>query len=142
MGKQFQLLLRKGVYPYEYMGDWEKFEEYHFPRIEAFYSKLSLSGISECDYGHAQRFWTEFGMLDFEDYYDLYLKPDVLLLFCNVFKTFRKTRLEHYILKPAQFSTSPLLAWQACFKKTEASLELLTDLDMLLKKFTVQPILI
>ena len=39
--EQFQLLLRKGVYLYEYMNNWEKFEE-NFPPPpppEAFYSR-------------------------------------------------------------------------------------------------------
>ena len=50
------------------------------PPIEAFYSKLSISGISECDYDHAQRVWREFGMKDLRDCHDLYLKIDALLL--------------------------------------------------------------
>ena len=41
------------------MDDWEKFEENHLPPIEAFYSKLNLSGISECDYDHVERVWDE-----------------------------------------------------------------------------------
>ena len=129
--EQFRLLLRKGAYPYEYMDDWSKFNETKLPPIEKFYSKLNLSGISEIDYDHAQRVWKEFNMKTLGDYHDLYLKTDVLLL-ANVFETFRKTCLEHYQLDPAHFYTSPGLAWQACLKQTGISLELLTDLDMLL----------
>ena len=129
--EQFRLLLRKGVYPYEYMDDWSKFGENQLPPIESFYSKLNLSGISECDYDHAQRVWSEFGMKSLGEYHDLYLKTDVLLL-ANVFETFRRTCLEHYQLDPAHFYTSPGLAWQACLKKSEIRLELLTDPDMLL----------
>ena len=99
----FQLLLRKGVYPYKYMDDWEKFEENHLSPIKAFYSKLNPSGISKCDYDHAQRVWAAFGMKNSGDYYDLYHKTDVLLL-SNVFETFRTTCLEHYALDPAHFS--------------------------------------
>ena len=129
--EQFRLLLRKGVYPYEYMDDWSKFGENQLPPIESFYSKLNLSGISECDYDHAQRVWSEFDMKSLGEYHDLYLKTDVLLL-ANVFETFRRTCLEHYQLDPAHFYTSPGLAWQACLKKTGIRLELLTDPDMLL----------
>ena len=129
--EQFRLLLRKGVYPYEYMDDWSKFGENQLPPIESFYSKLNLSGISECDYDHAQRVWSEFGMKSLGEYHDLYLKTDVLLL-ANVFETFRRTCLEHYQLDPAHFYTSLGLAWQACLKKTGIRLELLTDPDMLL----------
>ena len=63
--------------------------------------------------------------------HDLYLKTDVLLL-SNVFKTFSKTCLEHYTLNPTQFFISPRLALQACLKKTNINLELLTDPNMLL----------
>ena len=38
--KQFRLLLRKGVYPYEYMSSWGTFEETKLPPKEAFHSKV------------------------------------------------------------------------------------------------------
>ena len=66
------------------MDSWEKFEENLSP-IEAFYSKLNLSEISESDCNHAQRVWREFEMKNLGDYCDLCLKTDVLLL-CNVSK--------------------------------------------------------
>ena len=50
---QYELLTRKGVYPYEYMSSWDKFKE-SLPPIEAFYTKLNMSKISEDDYQHAQ----------------------------------------------------------------------------------------
>ena len=36
------LLLRKGVYPYEYMDSWERFDETSYPDKEAFYSILNM----------------------------------------------------------------------------------------------------
>ena len=51
---QYELLTRKGVYLYEYMSSWDKFKE-SLPPIEAFYSKLNMSKISEDNYQHAQR---------------------------------------------------------------------------------------
>ena len=50
---QYELLTRKGVYSYEYMSSWDKFKESLSP-IEAFYSKLNMSKISEDDYQHAE----------------------------------------------------------------------------------------
>ena len=38
---KFNLLLRKGVYPYEFMDKWEKFKEESLPNKESFYSKLN-----------------------------------------------------------------------------------------------------
>ena len=73
-----------------------------------------------------------FGMLyqkKLEHYHDIYLKSDVLLL-ADVFETFRDTCMKHYSLDPAHFYTSPGLSWQACLKKTDVTLDLLSDLDM------------
>ena len=44
------MLLRKGVYPYEYMDSWEKFDETTLPPKEAFYSNLNLEDISDENY--------------------------------------------------------------------------------------------
>ena len=59
---QYNLLTRKGIYPYEYMSSWDKFEESQLPSIEAFYSNLNMSNVSEGDYQHAQKVWKEFGI--------------------------------------------------------------------------------
>ena len=40
--------------------------------------------------------------------------------------------LKEYELDPAHFLSLPGLAWQACLKKTNIKLELITDYDMLL----------
>ena len=129
--EKFRLLLRKGVYPYEYMNGFERFDETKLPPIESFYSNLYMSGISEIDYEHAQRVWKKFGIRNMGEYHDLYLKTDVLLL-SSIFESFRDTCLEHYQLDPAHFYTIPGLAWKAGLKKTGIKLELLTDIDMLL----------
>ena len=52
---KFVLLLRKGVYPYEYMDSWERFNETSLPNKKAFYSKLNLEDITDKDYEHAQK---------------------------------------------------------------------------------------
>ena len=51
------MLLRKCVYPYEYMDSWEKFDETTLPPKEAFYSNLNLEDISNEDYAHAEKVW-------------------------------------------------------------------------------------
>ena len=57
---QYKLLFQKGIYPYEYMTDWDKFKETKLPLREAFYIKLSMSGVGNEDYEHANRVWKEF----------------------------------------------------------------------------------
>ena len=123
---QYKLLIKKGIYPYEYMTDWDKFKEMKLPPREAFYSKLNMSGVKGEDYEHLDRVWKEFGLKDLGEYHDLYLKTDVILL-ANVFEAFRKVCLKNYGLDPAHFYTAPGLAWKACLKKTPN-----LDPDMLL----------
>ena len=64
------------------------------------------------------------------EYHDLYVQFDTALL-ADVLENFRDKCIEKYRLDPAYFLTAPGLAWQACLKKTEVELELLTDNDML-----------
>ena len=70
---QYKLLIQKGIYPYEYMDDWDKFKETILPPKEAFYIKLNMSGVSKEDYEHARRVWKEFGVNNLQEYHDLYL---------------------------------------------------------------------
>ena len=51
--EHFRLFLRKGVYPYEYMDSFERFDEAQLPPKKAFYSELNLSNISKNDYAYA-----------------------------------------------------------------------------------------
>ena len=61
----------------------------------------------------------------------MYNKVAVLQL-GDVFENFRVICMENYELDPAWYYTSPCLAWNAMLKRTGISLELLTDIDMLL----------
>ena len=126
---QRQLLLRKGVYPYEWMDDESKFAHTSLPDRKAFYSSLALQDISEEDYQHAQNVWRSFDMKTMGDYHDLYLKSDVLLL-ADCFENFRNQCLQYYGLDPAHYYTAPGLSWDAALKMTGVELELLTDIDM------------
>ena len=129
--KQRELLIKKGIYPYEYMNSWDKFNETKLPRKDKFYSNLNMTGVSDKEYEHACKVWKEFGVKNMDDYHDLYLKTDTILL-ANVFESFRNVCMKNYGLDPAHFYTAPGLAWKACLKKTAIRLELLLDPDMLL----------
>jgi len=129
--EHFRLFLRKGVYPYEYMDSFERFEEIAIPPKEAFYSNLNLSDISDIDYQHALKVFKALECRDLGDYHDWYLCSDVLLL-ADVFENFRDTCQSKYGLDPAHFYSAPGLSWTASLKHTDAVLELLTDEDMLL----------
>ena len=65
------LLLGKGIYPYEYMDSWEKFDETSIPPKEAFYSELNEEGISDADYEHFQKVWEVFKIKTMGEYHGL-----------------------------------------------------------------------
>ncbi|XP_021342706.1 uncharacterized protein LOC110443060 [Mizuhopecten yessoensis] len=126
-----KLLLRKGVYPYEYVDNPNRFFEQKLPPKEKFYSSLSRSHVSDADYTHAQNVWEKLNISNLGQYHDLYLKTDVLLL-ADVFENFRNMCLEYYGLDAAHFYTSPGLAWSAALNMTEVRLELIRGPDMYL----------
>ena len=128
---KFILLLRKGVYPYEYMDSWKKFNETSLPSKEDFYSNLNMEDIDDIDYRHGNNVFKGFKLENLGDYHDLYVQSDTLLL-ADVFENFKDMFIKVYELDPAHFVSLPGLTWQACLKKTNIELELLTDYDMLL----------
>ena len=77
---KFVLLLRIGVYPYEYMDSWNRFSEILLPDKKDFYSYLNMANITDIDYRHATRLFKEFKMNNLGDYHDLYVQNDTLLL--------------------------------------------------------------
>ena len=87
---KFIMLLRKGVYPYEYIDEWDKFNEKVLPGKESFYSNLTLENISEIDYAHANNVFKTFNINNLGEYHDLYVRSDTLLL-VDIFESFRQS---------------------------------------------------
>ena len=128
---KFILLLRKGVYPYEYMNSWQRFDETSLPDNETFYINLNMRDITDPGHRHGKTVFEYLINKYLGDYLDLYVQSGTLLL-ADVFENFRNMCIKVYELDSAHFLSAPRLAWQACLKKTEVKLELLTDVDMLL----------
>ena len=128
-GKRLDLMSQKGVYPYDYMDSFEKFNEKELPTKDQFYSILNNQHITDDEYNHAKEVWNTFMIRTLGDYHDLYLISDVLLL-TNVFENFRKTCMQYYKLYPFHYFTSPGLSWAAMLKMTNIKLEFMTDIDM------------
>ena len=120
--------MQKGVYPYEYKDNWEKFNETSLPEKEDFYRHLNREDITDADYAHVCK---DFEVKNLGEYYDLYVQSDTLLL-ADVSENFRNKFLKIYELDPAKFLSAPGLAWQAALKTTWVNVDLLTDIDMLL----------
>ena len=77
---KFILLLRKGVYPYEYMSSWERSDEISLPDKEAFYRNLNMEDITDVDYRHAKRVFKNLSNRNPGDCHDLHVQSDTLLL--------------------------------------------------------------
>ena len=73
----------------------------------------------------------KFKLKNLGEYHDLYVQSNTLLL-ADVFENFRNMCSKVYELDPAHFLSLPGLAWQACLKKTNVKLKLLSDYGMLL----------
>ena len=71
--EKLQLLMRKGVFPYDYIDSWDRMLEDHLPPKEAFFNKLKDTGISDEDYQHAQNVWQTFHIQNLYSYLYLYL---------------------------------------------------------------------
>ena len=73
------LLLRKGLYPYEYMESWERFDKTSLPEKEAFYSKLNKKSMNNIDYAPAQKVWGLFEIKSSFEYHSCMFKG---ILYC------------------------------------------------------------
>ena len=107
---KFILLLRKGVYPYKYMENWERFNGTSLPSKKSFYSNLNMENIEDIDYRHSNNVFNKLKLNNLGEYHDLYVQSDTLFL-ADVFENLRDMCLKEYELDPAHFLSLPGLAW-------------------------------
>ena len=88
-----------------------------------------MDDIPDEGYAHYKKVFKEFVFKNLGHNHDSYVQCNTLLL-ADVFENFRNKCIEIYELDAAHFLSAPGLAWQACFKKTEIKLKLLTDYDV------------
>ena len=89
--------------------------------------------INEEDYLHAANVWSEFKIKSLGDFYDFYIKTDVLLL-TDAFEKFINLSLKYYGLDPCHYFSSPGLSWDAMVKMNGIELELLRCIRLLKKE--------
>ena len=116
--KCLDLLTEKGVYPYDYMNAFVKFN-----------SRLTEEDITNDDYNKAKQVWKHFDIKNMGEYHDLYLKTDVLLL-TDVFENFRDMCLSYYGLDPVYYYTLPNFAFDAMLKLTGIEIDLVYNQEM------------
>ena len=136
--KQFLLMIKKGIYPYEHINNYDRLLDENIPPIECFYSSLNNSHCSEDDYKHAKFVYKTFNCKSFMEYHKLYLVSDVLLL-SDIWRNFKDTCYKIYGLDASYYYTAPGLSWDAMLKHTTEEykkkkkvfqIELITDSDM------------
>ena len=132
---KLEILKRKDLYPYEWVDSYEKFKCLSLPEKKYFYSSLkdgkhnrSNGHISDKQYQHLQNVWNIFNFNTFKDFYNHYLKKDVLLL-ADVFEKFIFTCLKYYNSDPCNYFGAPGLSWDAMLKMTAVTLEKISDSD-------------
>ena len=107
--------MQKDVYLYEYIDDWEKFNNTSLNEKEDFYYHLNMEDITDADYMQAKRICKDFELKNLGEYHDLFAQSDTLLL-ADVFENFRNMSLKIYELDPSKFLSAPGLGLQAALK--------------------------
>jgi len=125
----YELLMQKGIYPYEWVKDFDVFSETSLPPREAFYNALTETEVSERDYAHAQRVWSEMNCRTFRDYMEIYVLADSVLLH-DVFESFKDLCMDYYDLDPSHYMSLPAIGFDAMLKMTGVQIEKITDQDI------------
>ena len=131
-GKNYELLTKKGIYPYDYFDSKEKYNETKIPDHTNFKNKLNNNkNISNKEYKHSHNVFKTFKCKNFMDCSILYLKADVCHL-SDVFQKFNNFAYEAYGLDCRYSYTLPGFSWQVMLKMTKLELDLISDQDIYL----------
>ena len=109
----------------------DKFLLTELPPIDAFFSSISEETITPKEYNRAQKVWREFKNKNMQQYHDLYLNLDLLLL-ADVFENFKQTCIVDNGVDAANYYTLPGFTFDACLKFTEQKFDLFTDSEIFL----------
>ena len=131
-GENYELLTKKGIYPYDYFDSKEKYNESKIPDHMNFKNKLNNNkNISNKEYKHAHNVFKTFMCKSLMDYSILYLKTDVCHL-ADIFQKFSNFAYKTYGLDCRYSYTLPGYSWQCMLKMTKIELDLISDQDMYL----------
>lgn len=109
------LLTQKGVYCYDWMDSFEKFNATELPSYEDFKSSIRVNNIPKIDYLRAQVMWKILGCKTFKDYHDFYLKLDIVLL-AEIWSWYTKSFRAAHEIDPNHFISGPSACNQAMLK--------------------------
>ena len=100
----------------------------HLPTKEEFFNDLTCQHITKDEYDFAQKVWDRFSCKTFQDYMEMYLLADCLLL-CDVFENFRSNCLQQYNIDPCYYFSAPHFTFDAFLRHSSLTLELLSDIN-------------
>lgn len=124
------LLLRKGVYPYDFVTSIELLEKTtELPEKKHFFNRLGEEDISDEDYAHAQKVWRQFGCRNMADYTKLYNMSDVYLL-AEVVTNLRDSIWDEFSLDICDFLSLPMLAKEVMLLVCDVDVELISDQEI------------
>ena len=129
--EQRELLKQKGIFPYNYMKDVRVLRKKHLPKKEEFFNDLTCQHLTKDEYDFAQKVWDRFSCKTFQDYMEIYLLADCLLL-CDVFENFRSNCLQQYNIDPCYYFSAPHFTFDAFLRHSSLTLELLSDINQYL----------
>ena len=125
------LLLRKGVFPYEYCENLQQIRQCTtLPPRNMFYSSLTNSTVSEEDYIHAKKVWDVFECKNLCDYMELYCLSDSALL-AEICIEFRAEVYAEFELDCFHYISTPQLCFDAMLKMTGVELSLMSDIEQI-----------
>ena len=129
--KERELLLRKGVYPYEYVTSISKvLTTKKLPAKRRFYSRLRREHIADADYKHAKEVWAHFECQSLKDYTMLYCRADTYQL-AEAVVQLRNTIYSNFKLDMSHYLSMPMITKDIMLKESGCKIELISDIDML-----------
>lgn len=123
-----KILCQKGIYFYDYIHDFDQFNECELPAKDQFYNLLNEKNITDEEYEYAEFVYNRF-CDSLGSYHDLYLKIDTILL-ADVMQSFREIAMKSYELDPAHYFTLSGYTWSCALKSTGVKLEQISDIEM------------
>ena len=124
----WRLLTKKGALPYEYISP-EHYAEKCLPPLHKFISKLTGKSITLERYEELQKIWDSFGCRTLEEFLEIYLESDVLML-ADIFENFRNNCLKYYHLDPANYVSAPSLSYHAMLLLSKVVIEPYPSLEI------------
>lgn len=128
--ENFNLMIRKGCFPYSYITH-TNLQETKLPSIDDFFDDLNNRACSTENYLHAQQVWTNFKCNTLQDFLLIYNLSDVTLLLDCILQ-FRNMVHSKFHVDIFYYYGIPSLTFSSWLKYCRIELDMLTDYNIYL----------